>query len=68
MHPPVKRSEAEMCGKISERFGELLGRPKALDPTLARAKGEFRFANEKSAEGDNEPLGLPQLSKARGLN
>jgi hypothetical protein len=57
-----------MCGKISERFGELLGRLKALDPTLARAKGEFRFASEKGAEGDDE-LDLPNpLPPRRAIN
>jgi hypothetical protein len=48
----VTRSEAEMCGKIAEKFGELLGRLKALDPTVARAKGEFKFANECEPDGD----------------
>src|SRR5262245_30698123 len=33
----VKLSEAEMCGKIAERFGELLGRIAAIDPAQARA-------------------------------
>ena len=49
----VKISEAEMCGKIAEKFGELMGRIAAIDPQLARAaKGEsFKFASEKT--GDN---------------
>ena len=60
----VKRSEAEMCGKIRERFGELLGRLKALDPTLARAKAEFRFASER----DDEITELPNPLPARAIN
>ena len=54
----VKRSEAEMCGKIAEKFGELLGRLEALDPTLTRAKGEFKFANERERD-DNAITELP---------
>ena len=64
----VKRSEAEMCGKMSERFGELLGRLKALDPTLARAKGEFQFANERERD-DNAITELPNpLPPRRAIN
>jgi len=64
----VKRSEAEMCGKISERFGELLGRLKALDPMLARAKGEFQFANERERD-DNAITELPNpLPPRRAIN
>jgi hypothetical protein len=65
----LKRSEAEMCGKISGKFGELLGRLKALDPTLARAKGDFKFAGEKTAEGEDEPVQLPNpLAPRRAIN
>jgi hypothetical protein len=31
----LKRSEAEMCSKIAEKFGELMGRLAALDPMQA---------------------------------
>jgi predicted RNase H-like nuclease (RuvC/YqgF family) len=57
----VLKSEAEMCGKIAERFGELMGRIAALDPTQARAaKGEpFRFANEKADSPDEPVIDLP---------
>jgi hypothetical protein len=63
----VKRSEAEMCGKISERFGELMGRLAALDPTQARAaRGEpFRFANEK-ADSHDEPVAIDLPNWRRG--
>jgi hypothetical protein len=44
----------------------LLGRLKALDPTLARAGGEFRFANERR-EGD-EALELPNPLPPRAIN
>ena len=64
----VKRSEAEMCGKIAEKFGELLGRLEALDPTLTRAKGEFKFANERERD-DNEITELPNpLLPRRAIN
>jgi hypothetical protein len=58
----VLKSEAEMCGKIAEKFGELLGRISAVDPAQARAaKGEaFRFASEK---GD-----LPNPLPRRAIN
>jgi hypothetical protein len=65
----VKRSEAEMCGKIAEKFGELLGRIAAIDPAQARAaaKGEaFRFASEKADNG--EAVELPNPLGRRELN
>jgi hypothetical protein len=66
----VKRSEAEMCGKISERFGELMGRLAAIDPALARAKASepFKFASEKT--GDNsDAVELPNpLPPRRAIN
>jgi hypothetical protein len=57
----VKRSEAEMCGKIAEKFGELLGRTAAIDPAQARAaKGEsFKFASEKADDGGAVELPNP---------
>jgi len=65
----VKRSEAEMRGKIAEKFGEALGRIAAIDPATARAaKGEaFKFASEKSA-ADGEPVELPNPLRTRELN
>jgi iron uptake system EfeUOB component EfeO/EfeM len=68
----VAHSEAEMVGRISEKFGELRGWIGAIDPTQARAaKGEaFRFASEKSAgESDGEPVELPNpLPSRRNIN
>jgi hypothetical protein len=48
-----------MCGKIAERFGELMGRLAAIDPAAERAmRGEaFKFAAEKRA-ADDEPAEL----------
>jgi nitrate reductase assembly molybdenum cofactor insertion protein NarJ len=60
--------EAAMCARIAEKFGELLGRISAIDPTQARAaKVEaFRFASEK---GDGEPVDLPNpLLPRRAFN
>jgi hypothetical protein len=65
----VKRSEAEMCGKIAEKFGELLGRISAIDPSQARSeKGDaFRFASEKDAgESNDEPVELPNWRRGNG--
>jgi hypothetical protein len=66
----VKRSEAEMCGKIAEKFGELMGRIAAIDPTLARAaKGEpFKFASEKTGNS-SDVVELPNpLPPRRAIN
>jgi hypothetical protein len=64
----VTRLEAEMCAKVAESFGELLGRLKALDPTLARAaRGEpFRFANEKADSHDEPVIDLPNWRRGNG--
>jgi hypothetical protein len=65
----VLRSQAETAGKIAESFGELRGLIAAIDPTQARAKGgEFRFANEKSAECGDEPVDLPNPLPRRAIN
>jgi hypothetical protein len=37
-------------------------------PASLRAKGEFRFANEKGAEGDDEPVELPNPLPRRAIN
>jgi hypothetical protein len=59
-----------MVGRIAESFGELRGLIAAIDPAQARAaKTEpFRFANEKSAEGDDEPVAidLPNWRRSNG--
>lgn|SRR5262249_3573151 len=64
----VRLSEAEMCEKIATRFGELVGRLSAIDPTQARAKGEpFKFANER--ERDDDAVELPNpLPPRRAIN
>jgi hypothetical protein len=65
----VLKSEAEMCGKIAEKFGELRGWISAIDPAQARAaRGEaFRFASEKGADGsDGEPVDLPNWRRGNG--
>jgi hypothetical protein len=65
----VLKSEAEVCGKIAEKFGELLGRISAIDPSQARAaKGEpFRFANEKADSHDEpEVIDLPNWRRGNG--
>jgi hypothetical protein len=64
----VKRSEAEICGKIRESFGELMGRISAIDPTQARAaRGEpFRFANEKADRHDEPVIDLPNWRRGNG--
>ena len=66
------KSEAEMVGRIAEKFGELRGWISAIDPAQARAaKGEaFRFASEKGAgKSDDEPVELPNpLASPRAIN
>jgi hypothetical protein len=53
-----------MAGRIAESFGELRGLIAAIDPTLARAKGEFKFASERHDEVTELPNPLP----ARSIN
>jgi hypothetical protein len=66
----VTRSEAVTLTKISERFGELLGRISAIDPAQARAakSGEpFKFVNER--QRDDEITELPNpLPSRRNIN
>jgi hypothetical protein len=55
----------ELRAVIAQRFGELSGR---LNGTIgpdarARAKGEFRFANDKRATGDDDVIDLPRLPR-----
>jgi hypothetical protein len=67
----VTRSEVEMGCKISESFGELMGRLTAIDPAQARAaKGEaFRFASKKGiGESDCEPVELPNPLPSRRVD
>ena len=51
----VKRSEAEMCSKIAEKFGELLGRISAIDPAQARA-AKASSSSPTSASGTTMQL------------
>jgi hypothetical protein len=73
---------AEKITELADRiFNHITGRFAALESQIEKARAsvveaaygrqprkDFRFANEKSAEGDGEPLDLPPLSKARALN
>ena len=64
----VTRSEADICIKISERFGELRGWISAIDPAQVRAKSgqPFKFANER--DRDDEVPELPNFLPARAIN
>ena len=66
----VLKSEAEICGRIAEKFGELLGRILAIDPAQARAARDepFKFASEKTDDcGDVVELPNP-LPPRRTIN
>ncbi len=67
----VMRSEApQMCGKVAECFGELMGRISAIGPTQARAaSGEsFKFASEKTND-NGDVVELPNtLPPRRAIN
>ena len=59
-----------MCGKVAERFGELMGRLAAIDPALARAKASepFKFAKERERD-DDAIMELPNpLAPRRAIN
>lgn len=71
----IQSVQRELFALVEKRFAEVqAGIAQARADAIATAegkraaKGEFRFAGEKGAEGDDEPVDLPQLSKARGLN
>ena len=61
----VRDSEAAMCAKIGEKFGELIGRLNAIDPAIGRgaAKADFKFASEKAADGDVVDLPSPLIRR-----
>jgi CHASE3 domain sensor protein len=62
----VLHSEAGMCARISERFGELRGQISAIDPTRAKNDEPFKFANERARDDDIPEL--PNFLPARAIN
>ena len=68
----VKGVEHELYSLIEQRFAALEAKIAQARADVLAADGkprkDFRFASEKTAEGDGEPLDLPPCSKARGLN
>jgi hypothetical protein len=54
----VTQIEDQLFTLVERRFAELMGRIDAIAPDARRAK-EFRFAAEKSNDGDDAVVDLP---------
>ena len=66
-----RRVQIELCSLVEQRFAALeakvnQARADVLADGKPRASGDFKFAAERKER--DEPLDLPPLSKARGLN
>jgi hypothetical protein len=68
----IQSIQRELFALVERRFAELQAKIEQARADVLAADGkprkDFRFANEKTTGDDDEPLELPQLSKARGLN
>jgi hypothetical protein len=54
---------------IAERFGELLGQISAIMPDARSRAKDFKFANERSDERDEELVELPNpFRPGRAIN
>jgi hypothetical protein len=53
----IKRLESAFWTALERRFAEVSARLDLLPG--GKPRKDFRFANEKSAEGDDEPIDLP---------
>jgi hypothetical protein len=68
----IQSLQRELFALVERRFAETQA---AIERTKAdvlsgakREKGEFRFASEKGAEGDDEPVELPNPLPRRAIN